>query len=390
MNNSSGRIDDIEVLRAVAIILTILGHFGELITHGSKTVTWLAVSLWGGVDLFFCISGFVIARTLIINIPVGKKFSEFIAFSVPFYIRRIFRIWPAAFLWIFISSLLTLLVNKSGVFGAFSVIYKDALSALLQVANLHYLQCIGFKVGTCHNLLGIYWSLSLEEQFYILFPFALFLIPRRFMLVGLCVGILSQLFLDRPTWSTMWAVRSDAIMIGVLIAYASMHPAIRMIEPHFLEKRKYSYLFLVIGIIFICSIPTNMYLVTLSEADKPFVWFATGLLAIVSGVLVFAASFNKSYILPEGFMKRLAVYLGTRSYALYLSHNAMFFLTRELYFRLYPDKLLGSAYSIRLAVTGLVLSIIATEMTHRLVELPLRRIGRSKAREYSESYPTTS
>jgi peptidoglycan/LPS O-acetylase OafA/YrhL len=53
--------------------------------------------------------------------------------------------------------------------------------------------------------------------------------------------------------------------------------------------------------------------------------------------MVFIASFGKGYALPDGLLKRIMVYVGSRSFALYLSHNPMFFVTGEIFHCLYPD-----------------------------------------------------
>jgi peptidoglycan/LPS O-acetylase OafA/YrhL len=94
--NLSNRIDDIEVLRAIAVLMTMIGHFQELLFWGPPYL----VQLWGGVDLFFCISGFVIARSLIIEAPSSGGARNFLLFAIPFWIKRVFRIWPAAFTWL--------------------------------------------------------------------------------------------------------------------------------------------------------------------------------------------------------------------------------------------------------------------------------------------------
>src|SRR5450631_821637 len=103
---TESRISDVEVLRAVAILMTLVGHAAELLYYGGPVIVWSAVSLWGGVDLFFCISGFVITRTLIDSVSPRSGTANFLEFAIPFWIRRIFRIWPAAFFWLAVAILL--------------------------------------------------------------------------------------------------------------------------------------------------------------------------------------------------------------------------------------------------------------------------------------------
>ena len=154
---------DIEALRAVAVIFTVLCHLIDLVTwKGDWTALFPKINYWGGVDLFFCISGFVIAGSLIRQQRPGS----FRDFAVPFYIRRIFRIWPPALFWLGVSLLATIVFNSSLAFGHFKSVLGDATAAALQVANFYYMSC----TGDCGKE-AVYWSLSLEEQFYLIFPF---------------------------------------------------------------------------------------------------------------------------------------------------------------------------------------------------------------------------
>jgi peptidoglycan/LPS O-acetylase OafA/YrhL len=376
------RIDDVEVLRAVAIAMTLIGHSSELLFWGGRAVVWSATSLWGGVDLFFCISGYVIARSLIEEVPRSGGGAAFLKFAIPFWIKRIFRIWPAAFLWIGIALLLASFFNRTGSFGPLRANLADALAAVLQVANLHYLDCLTFKNGDCYTLMGIYWSLSLEEQFYILFPFLLFLVPGRFLIPLLVAGVAVQLPLSRPPWSPFWAIRSDTLMLGVLIALVQIKPVTRLVEPVFLGRSAVALVVFGSGVFLICVIPFDPSVVSGLATDRPFVWFSTGLLSIVCAVLVFIASFGRSYTFPEGRAKRLLVYVGTRSYALYLVHNPLFFATREIFHDAFPRAIFNRAFTLPFIVTAACLTMTAAELTYRFVETPLRRFGRRKAAEY--------
>src|SRR5207302_1035375 len=202
----SRRIADIEVLRAVAITMvliahsTILGWYSRILGDAGQIL-----SLGAGVDLFFAISGFVIVRSLL---PVGR-FSEF---AVPFWIKRAFRILPAAWLWLAIGLLATAFFNSSGVFGTLDANARDAVAAFLQVQNIHYGNCIDTTQATCAPggiPFGLYWSLSLEEQFYLVLPFVFFL-PRHLMIIGLVCGVLLQLFTVRSGMAAQ--LRTDALM----------------------------------------------------------------------------------------------------------------------------------------------------------------------------------
>src|SRR5437868_12141980 len=121
---ASAKNEDIEALRAIAVGLVVMCHLGELFrAPGVHHSPFRFLDFWGGVDIFFCVSGFVITASLLRR---GTPLS-FLELAVPFYIRRIFRIWPAAFLWLFIAVLAAKFTNTSGSFGHFRADVRDGV-----------------------------------------------------------------------------------------------------------------------------------------------------------------------------------------------------------------------------------------------------------------------
>ena len=99
----SSRNSDIEVLRGIAVIYVVVFHaYGNLIPWRSPELNALFVNFGGdsGVDLFFVISGFVIARTLIPKLDACTDRQQFRVTSLAFWIRRYWRLLPTAWLWI--------------------------------------------------------------------------------------------------------------------------------------------------------------------------------------------------------------------------------------------------------------------------------------------------
>src|SRR5258708_3496475 len=87
-----GRIDDIEFLRAMAILLVLFAHLGSLLAwYGPAIAELQNTFVFGhGVDLFFAISGFVIARSFLQRNDLDER-PNLAAVGAPFWIRRIFR-----------------------------------------------------------------------------------------------------------------------------------------------------------------------------------------------------------------------------------------------------------------------------------------------------------
>lgn len=139
-------------IRGISIIIVILSHF-----HLSGNIIYSYIfngSL--GVNIFFVLSGFLITTLCIKeqNLTGNLSLKEF-------YIRRILRIFPVAYLYIAVIFILNFIFHLG-------VAKLQFLGSLFYLMNLSY-----FKNIPNPWLTGHYWSLSIEEQFYIIFPFVL-------------------------------------------------------------------------------------------------------------------------------------------------------------------------------------------------------------------------
>ncbi len=149
---------DIQGLRAVAVLLVVAYHAGLSVDGG-----------FTGVDVFFVISGFVITALLMREVDAGGTLS-----FASFYARRVRRILPAM--------ALTTAVVAIASLGAISEFARDltartGLAASFFVSNVYlYRSPTGyFDVAPTANPLLHMWSLSVEEQFYLVFPAVLVL-----------------------------------------------------------------------------------------------------------------------------------------------------------------------------------------------------------------------
>jgi peptidoglycan/LPS O-acetylase OafA/YrhL len=210
----------------------------------------------------------------------------------------------------------------------------------------------------------------LEEQFYMLLPFAMILLPRKRLIFGLAALIGLQLFLYRPHWSPQWAVRTDALTLGALIALWQKHASYRVLEPLFLRHRRFAIPVFVALVVMIAALPSNLEVVS----------FSTGSLALCCAALVLIASYDRDYLWPRGVGKWILVWVGSRSYSLYLTHLVCFAMTREFWFRISPTATrFDASYTVPFLATAFGLTVLFSELNFRLLEAPMRRRGRDLA-----------
>ncbi len=370
-----GRIDDIELLRAVAIIFVLFEHMRlGLFTWEGLPETRLGgfFGFWDGVDLFFAISGFVIARSLMPSLAAAENLTAYFNAAVAFWVRRAWRLLPSAWLWLAVILAAAVVFNRGGYFGSFQANFEGAVAAILDVANFRNWMILG-QWFTPPGAAFPYWSLSLEEQFYFLFPIVILLSGRRLPFVA-GAAVLLQLFIPRSggdagsVGQLLNVLKSDAILLGVLIAIWSSHPTYRLFEPVFLEKRPLAGMMLLAGLVLLLG--------AAGSDTLHIVPFQIGLIALISALMVFIASYDKNYFWPDGLAKQVMLWIGTRSYALYLVHVPAYAFTREIWFRLQPPgTVFTDRFALRFAYTAAILLVVLAELNYRLIEVPLRRRG---------------
>jgi len=390
----SKRIDDIEILRAVAIIYVLIEHAQINLLHWNspaieRVYAWFGG--WSGVDLFFVISGFVITRELEPRLRTAANPLEFFNRSIAFWLRRCWRLIPSAWLWLGIVLVVGVVFNQSGAFAPFRTNFSGAVASVLQVQNLHMAAVIG-QGQTPSNFL--YWSLSLEEQFYLALPFVI-LCSGRFLPQTLAVIALWQIFTPRIA-PLQYMLRTDALALGALLALWQQKPSYRLFEPHFLVKnlvksqvkspakslvKSLASRLLRVGVI--ALLLTGLAVVGAKVMQT--LSLRVGIIALISFTLVLIASYDRNVFLGDGIAKRIALWVGSRSYALYLTHIPAYLLTREIWWRLSPaDTRFGPAFSLQFIATATVLLIILSELNFRLVETPLRRRGKEIAQNIEQ------
>ncbi|WP_370426153.1 acyltransferase family protein [Pantoea vagans] len=364
---------DIEILRAFAIIMVLVQHFPSLYfwsdhSFFAKVNTYL--QFWSGVDLFLCISGFVVSCSLIPLIDQCKQRGAGLSSVVKaFFIKRAFRLFPTSFLWIAIIICMTFSYNISGAFGDIKWNFYQAISILSYTYNLlsHYM-----LVNSLPTSMGPFWSLNLEEQFYFILPFFIIFTKISHRVPLLLALISVQFFIHRQDTYLM-NFRLDSISWGVVLSIFYMDGRTLKFEPRALKNKSFSLALTAIALIYLMlSIPN------LHESR-----YMVGMLALVSAILVFVASFNKEYIYCPRALRKALLWIGSRSYAIYVIHMPAIYFIQEFTVRHYVS--IGQAPSktiylcLAMTFSALMLTAVLVEASYRLIEVPLRNYGRKLA-----------
>lgn len=333
---------DIDGLRAIAISPVVLLHAGIPGFSGGFV----------GVDIFFVISGFLITG---LNLP---KLESGTFSLVDFYDGRIRRIFPAL-----ISVYTFCLV--AGLVISMPIDLKDLSKSLTSsaffVSNIHFYQSVGyFDAPSLTKPLLHSWSLSVEEQFYVIWPIALIALwrfvkpPRRLPILALAFTLSllhAEWEIGRGNAAAAFYLlpgRAWELLAGAMLAI--MIPHMR-IGPRFAEILAVSGVGLIVAAV-----------VGLSEAqDFPGLNAA---IPCVGALLLIIAGHQWNTAVTQLISSRAFVFVGMISYSLYLWHWPLF-----AYWQLAFDR----APRIGEASALIGLSVLVAALSWRFIEQPFRR-----------------
>lgn len=210
-----GHIPALDGVRGLAILAVLVFHFAAPLLENRHSIFQKAIGVlvgggWTGVDLFFVLSGFLITRNLLsLGGDVSDRLGEF-------WRNRALRIFPIYFLF---------LITYAVVVG------NPPLSYWLYYSNWTQ----PFHLAETTSPLAHFWSLAVEEQFYLVWPLAALLLGRRALfLLSLSVVLIVPILRGIATalgWSPFLIYRAtifraDALMCGALIAQGANWKAV--------------------------------------------------------------------------------------------------------------------------------------------------------------------
>jgi peptidoglycan/LPS O-acetylase OafA/YrhL len=298
-----GSVPSLDGLRAVSISIVLLAHFvnGKIFPGGL------------GVYVFFVISGFLITRLLLAEQGTTGTVSLKL-----FYARRICRLYPV------IIVFATVVIVLDAILGV-PFNFLEPASALGYFAN--YLSVYLELHGIAPQMpFEIFWSLSVEEHFYILFPVAFLCLrgdaPRLMGLVSaLCVGCLAvrmgdatlhPALLETKTFYYLSQFRLDSIAFGVLLALACQTARGRAV---LLRLTQPIFPLAALGVIAGCLLIRDPWF----RETWRYSLLGVSITVIVSAVLFGARYHRIQRILNTGVLR----WVGRLSYSLYVWHEGV-------------------------------------------------------------------
>lgn len=348
------RNPQIQALRALAAGLVLIYH-----------AKWIEGG-YIGVDIFYVISGFLITGILLRELDSKSTIS-----LVAFYARRTKRLLPASFVVIFATAIVALILLPASMRQSLG---KDVIAASTYISNFLF----ALWENDYQNLNSTpspfihFWSLAVEEQFYIFWPLFILILFRigehRAVLYGVLTtfvaSFLFSLYLTEraPIWAFyILPTRAWELAAGALLVFLP-------------ELKKFRPVVALFSFLAIC-IATLIF-----DKTTPFPGIAA-IAPVVATVLLLASRSKWPPLINVIAQSRVTQWLGAISYPLYLWHWPVLVI---------PAIYLGEELTLVQTALLLALTVLLAGLTHRYVEAPMREVKLSHRKVFTFAAIATS
>ena len=343
-------------LRAVAVLMVLEQHY-------IASPDW-AVWGWTGVRIFFVLSGFLITGILYDTRHADRRWSVF-------YMRRALRIFPLYY-GILLVGVLLYPIYRWSLHPSYWLwpIYLQNFSRFIWPNDalpgvLDHLVSTRFTHPLSRLRYGHFWSLAIEEQFYLIWPFVVFAVKRRETLMKICVGVilaspiarfLCALFVSTQNLSLGFEERFsplqfDALLLGALFALWMRGP-----HPDFSKLAKRT-LLAIAGLVVVSEILCALiYKEPLSPSIGHPIFASIGMSSVdIWGMALVLLAIDPSTWFSQTLQNRVLKYIGTISYGFYVFHDLFHDTYNKILVHLgLPNKRgLGSAAIALVATTAI-------------------------------------
>lgn len=356
----------LDALRCLAFLGVFYAHTGTIYTNTVVEQVfpiniWLKFTVYGsyGVNFFFVLSGFLITYLLL-----REKVSAGTINIKKFYTKRVLRIWPVYFITLFFGALILPFLISPSTYEVFTManpnIKLDAFLYNLFFAGNFYQ---GLWIGMAPLSIGILWSVCIEEQFYLVWPWIIKWFNTKILayIIGFLISLsLLYKFLwaeDRmANYYLPWSLAMDlgfGSLLGVMYFNNQIKKFILLMAGIF------------IGSVTLILLTKSNLLETLRLVKTPIIdsIFATVILFFIS---------NRANIL-NGKVKdkitNLLISLGKISYGLYAYHATCLMLTVQVLFSIgFLDASVSPLEFYSVAVIAFIFTIITAKYSYKYIE----------------------
>ena len=331
---------EIDGLRALAIIPVIFFHAGFINFSGGYV----------GVDIFFVVSGYLIT-TIILQELDNNTFS-----FKNFYERRARRIFPALFFVIFVTSIISFIFLTTTELGNY---FKSAISSLLFYSNFYFWKTSPYFISDSHlEPLLHTWSLSIEEQFYVIFPIILitfYKFFRKYIFFLFIFTFVSSLFICQ-----FLALKTSGILNFYFTLSRGWELALGAICAYLVIYKKIYLSSLFKNILSIFGI--SSILLSIFYLDRFSLYPSILTLFPTVGTALIILFCDENTFIKKILSTKFLVYIGLISYSLYLWHQPLLAFG-NIYFINFTDL---HRFSI------LILSCILSVLSYKYIEKNFR------------------
>lgn len=330
---------DIQILRAIAVMAVLFYHaLADYFPLG-----------YIGIDIFLVVSGYLIIGLIITGLE-NEKFS----FAI-FYASRIKRLLPAAYLTIFVTLLLSpKFLNP----GQLTMLDEQVAGAVAFFANFVFAAEYNyFSAKSEYGPFLHFWSLSLEEQFYLFAPLLLFITPKAWRIILLILLSLASAATLYKAYLFLTPTQSYFLLPTRIWQFALGGIAFFIMRSKLITLPQHWGPIFCIAIIIIC--------IFAPAPSQPSIIFHPGYMAILTSLLTFAIMLVK----PASYWSKPIfspiMWIGNISYSLYLVHWPIL--------AFYRNSVARSELLVSEAVVLIILSITCAALLHYSVEKPFHR-----------------
>ena len=318
-----------------------------------------------GVSFFFVLSGFLITYLLLQEKNISNKIS-----ISEFYMRRILRIWPVYFLTIGMG------------FWLIPQLFSGADSALLPFKinapseRLPWYLCFAANFDIVANgpgflIVSVLWSVSVEEQFYLLWPLLNRIASRRTLTVFILLVVAISFYYRWDIYLNSYKVKYATFSVMNDLAIGSLTGTLCFysngFRNYFIHVKKGS--IVLVYVILFSLIPTRLYMFTLPDnyihfliADEPVVF------SVLFAFIIMEQNYSNNSLFKLFRLKPLN-YLGKISYGLYSYHIICLFLTGFVFRYFFQDAIKSSIpLFIFQFVVSLAMSILLSSLSYSYFE----------------------